>query len=371
MSGIAIVGGGPGGAATAIALARVGRRPMLLERDVVPGEKVCGEFLGEDAAAALRELGLDVAALGAVPISRALFGAGRWRAELRLPFAAWGLPRATLDAALQEAAGAAGGELHSGVAVRAAEAIPTGWRLRLADGSVVEAGELVLATGKHELRGLARAAQGGAIGVKLPLRGTAPEEAVALLACGGGYAGLQPRPGGGANLCAALDPLAPSVTEVARSGERFIAHVAAGSDVAAELLSRLEPASARPMTVAGVPYGFVHRGGGPFRVGDQAAVIPSFCGDGVAMALASALAAAAAIGERQRAAHHHDAWAGRVAGGMRLAGLFAAAGRRAPRALVAGVGLAPGFAAWAAGATRLGWRCPRGTARASGCGSRA
>jgi flavin-dependent dehydrogenase len=350
---LVIVGGGPAGAAAAIALARAGARPLLLERDSAATEKVCGEFLGEDAARALSGLGLDLPALGAVPIRRALLGAGRRRAEMALPFPAWGLPRATLDAALLARAAEAGAALRLGSAVQAAAPDGAGWRLRLA-GDVLRADLLLLATGKHELRGLRRPARGGWIGVKLPLAGAVPEAAITLLACTGGYAGLQPRPGGGANLCAALDPAAPGVAAAARSAEGFLRHVAAGSDLAARLLAGCVPALPRPMTVAGVPYGFLHRGGGPFRAGDQAAVIPSFCGDGVAMALASGRRAAAALLAGRAAEDHHAAWARSVRGGMRLAGLVAALTNRTPALLVAGAALAPALAAWSARRTRLG-----------------
>lgn len=356
MSRPVIVGGGPAGTAAAIALARAGLAPLLIERDATASEKVCGEFLAEDAARGLAALGLDLPSLGAVPIRRAMFGAARWEATLQLPFAAWGLPRATLDAALLDAAHDAGAEIRCGTAV--SEATPDGeiWRLRLANGEAMRTGALVLATGKHELRGLRRAARGGAIGVKLPLDGVAPEAAILLLACAGGYAGLQPRPGGGANLCAALDPRAPGVAEAARSASSFLAHVAAGSTLAEHALRGLRPALARPMTVAGVPYGFVHRGGGPFRVGDQVSVIPSFCGDGVAMALHSGLRAAEALRGGEPGVAHHARWAMEVRGGMQIAGWLAALTERAPRLLVGGAALAPGLAAFAARRTRLGFR---------------
>ena len=127
--------------------------------------------------------------------------------------------------------------------------------------------------------------------------------------------------------------------------------------MAARRLAGLRPALARPLTVAGVPYGILHRGGGagePFRIGDQAAVVPSFCGDGVAMALGSGLAAAAALGRGVTAGAHHAAWASSIAGGMRLAGMLSWLAAHAPRLMLAGTALAPGAARWAARQTRLG-----------------
>ena len=77
-----------------------------------------------------------------------------------------------------------------------------------------------------------------------------------LLPFDGGYAGLQPLPGGGANLCAAMHG-APG--EAARDAGALLARVAAGSALGARLLSDMEPAWARPLAVGGVPYGFRHR----------------------------------------------------------------------------------------------------------------
>ncbi|MGG5887143.1 NAD(P)/FAD-dependent oxidoreductase [Falsiroseomonas sp. HC035] len=352
-----VLGGGPAGTAAAIALARAGAAPVLVERAAVTAEKVCGEFLGADAAALLAGLGLDLPALGAVPIRQARFGAGARRSTVALPFQAWSLPRATLDAALLDTAIHAGVRLRLGVAAVAAAPDAGGWHLRLADGAVLRAGNLVLATGKHELRGLARPVSGGAIGLKLALEGAEMADAIALLSCTGGYAGLQPRGGGGANLCMAMHLGTPGLARAARDPVALLAHVMAGSELARDLLAHARPAWARVMTVAGVPYGFIHRDAGPaglFRVGDQASVVPSLCGDGIAMALASGVRAATAIGAGEGAALHHRQWARAVAPGMRLAGLADGLMAHAPGLLVAAMGAAPGLARWGARRTRMG-----------------
>ncbi|OYV32721.1 MAG: hypothetical protein B7Z81_12360 [Acidocella sp. 20-61-6] len=63
----------------------------------------------------------------------------------------------------------------------------------------------------------------------------------------------------------------------------YLAHILAGAE---ELLPQ-------PLTIYRVPYGYIHRPNANdpthiFRLGDQAGVIPSFTGDGMAIALHSA-----------------------------------------------------------------------------------
>ncbi|MCP1169683.1 FAD-dependent monooxygenase, partial [Limimaricola sp. ASW11-118] len=53
-----IIGGGPGGASTAIGLARAGRRVALIERAAFPRRKVCGEFISSASRPVLDALGV-------------------------------------------------------------------------------------------------------------------------------------------------------------------------------------------------------------------------------------------------------------------------------------------------------------------------
>jgi len=164
---------------------------------------------------------------------------------------------------------------------------------------------------------------------------------VTLLPFSGGYAGLQPIPGGGANLCGALHGEAGAA---ARDAAAFVMRVAAGSALGARLLDGARPAWDRPLAVAGVPYGFRAAAGGPpglFRIGDQAAVIPSFSGEGIALALHSGLAAAAAILAGDSAAGFDAAWRRRSAWPMRWAGLGAWVLRQAPGAFTGAAAVAP------------------------------
>lgn len=356
---VAVIGAGPAGAAAAIALAEAGRDVLLLDRHAEAQECVCGEFLGVDAARALARLGLDLPALGALPLKGLRLGAGTREAGVALPFPAWSLPRRDLDGALRARAATTGAILRAGAPVQAAAWRDGAWRLRQGDREVA-AQRVVLATGKHAMRGHPRLGAGaGALGLKLHLQGVAMAAEIALLPFGGGYAGLQPRPGGGANLCVVIGN--GDAGTIARDPAALLARVAGGSAVAARLLAGAAPEWDRPLAIGAVPYGFrhSHRPGdqpgppGLYRVGDQAAVIPSCAGEGVAMALHSGLAAAAAILAGEDAGRFHAGWQSRIRGAMLWGGAAGGLLGAAPGLVVGLSATLPGIARLIARRTRL------------------
>ncbi|MGP9822442.1 NAD(P)/FAD-dependent oxidoreductase, partial [Salinarimonas sp. NSM] len=315
---VLVVGGGLAGAACAIRLAEAGADVVLVEREAGAHDKVCGEFLSAEAAAMLDGIGLADALAGSPSISRLALVNGTRSAEADLPFVARGLTRARLDEALLARAAAAGVALRRGRAVRRLdrEGAREGgrWSARLDGGDVVTAARVVLATGKHDLRGHARPdpADPGLVGLKVHLA-LAPDATarldgrIALVLFAGGYAGLQRVEGGRANLCL----VAPARRLRAAGGlPRLISGIAAGTPALAALLADARVLGERPRAIARIPYGFVHRPSradpeGLLRVGDQAGVVPSFCGDGMAMALYGGLAAANALAAGEDEARHH------------------------------------------------------------------
>src|SRR5664279_4429842 len=203
-----VIGAGPAGASLAVLLSRAGRDVVLVEREAGPTDKVCGEFLSREAALYLASLGLDLAALGAVPIEAVRLVTGRRVASAKLPFAAVSLSRRVLDEALLGRAVQLGATVRRGATVQGLAPCSGGWAARLADGMEIEARAAFLATGKHDLRGWKRppGVQGDLVAFKLHWRLSPAQTAelaghVELVLFRGGYAGLQPVEGGRANLC--------------------------------------------------------------------------------------------------------------------------------------------------------------------------
>jgi flavin-dependent dehydrogenase len=245
----------------------------------------------------------------------------RRRVEAALPRVAAGLSRRTLDEALLGAASAAGARIVRGCVARAAE--PQCRRIRLEDGEEVEAKRLILATGKHELRGGGRPLDlaDHPVGLRTALRPTERlrselEEAIELHLFDGGYAGLLLQEDGSANLC-----LSASRQRLKDAGgiEPLIESVARELPSLAARLSEAE--AGEWSAVAGVPYGWRAHSTeeGVYRIGDQAAVIASLAGDGIAVALESGAALGWAIGRGISAAQFQGEWARRSALPVRTA----------------------------------------------------
>jgi flavin-dependent dehydrogenase len=92
---------------------------------------------------------------------------------------------------------------------------------------------------------------------------------------------------------------------IGRSWAALLTTIGAETPLLATRLQGAQPEWEKPLTVAGLPYGLVVRQPAPdglWRLGDQAAVIPSFSGDGMSIALHSARLAASAYLEGRCAA---------------------------------------------------------------------
>ncbi|HEV2325758.1 MAG TPA: FAD-dependent oxidoreductase [Terracidiphilus sp.] len=296
-----VMGGGVAGCAAAIALRRNGRSVTLIEREPTPRHKVCGEFLSGEALEDLRALGIDVAALGAVPIPRVRLAAARRAAEAPLPFPAASLTRKTLDTALIAEAIAAGVRVERGRSVQALRRTANGmWQATLDHGALCEAPTAFLATGKHDLRGHARPKDPQRwVAFKMYYR-LAPAQSAELahsselMLYPGGYGGIQPVEGGIANLCWVVQQR--YLATAGHRWDKFLARMQQHCPHLAMRLAGAEPLLDKPIAITHIPYGHIRRTteDGLYCIGDQAAVIPSFTGDGISIALHTARCAVAA-----------------------------------------------------------------------------
>ena len=145
-----ILGAGPAGCAAAIALARAGASPLLLDRDRTPGDALCGGFLSWRTLAQLESLGLDHDRLGGQTVDRLRLFAHGSMVQAPLPARAMGLSRRALDTAMRDHAIALGTQFATDT-IRTLEGTTAigqahEWRCET----------LFLATGKHDVRGQSR-----------------------------------------------------------------------------------------------------------------------------------------------------------------------------------------------------------------------
>ena len=295
-----VVGGGLAGSAVATLLGQAGRHVTLLERTRGPHDKVCGEFLSVEALRYLDLLGVDVRRLGALTVSTLRLTRGARTTEQLLPFPAMSLTRRVLDEALLTRAAQAGVTVRRGVSVdslvRQQDSL---WRATTADGDCFNAAAAFLATGKHDLRGHCRPMKSsltrhaGLLAFNAYFRVPSTQaqllqEAIEVYLFRHGYCGLQLVEDGTANLGLLIE------RKHFTTWPELLQDICRQVPLLSERLGAAVQTLVKPLALSHIPYGFRRPNTVEdlWVVGDQAAVIPSFSGDGMAIALHSGVQAA-------------------------------------------------------------------------------
>jgi flavin-dependent dehydrogenase len=294
----AVIGGGVAGPALAAELARAGRSVILFEKEKAAHDKVCGEFISHEGVRYLHGLGVSLEGLGALPIRHVRLARHAGAVTNELPFEAQSLSRRVLDETLLQLASEAGAEIQRGIRVKGLEKDGNAWAVHLEDENPVAAEAIFLATGKHDLKDWkrTRGQHPECIAFKAYWRLAADQAAelsghVELILFPGGYAGLEEVEGGRANLSLIVrkDAYAAkygSWDSLLSGMQERCPHLKNRLDGAASLMDK-------PLAISSLPFGHVAwESGGVWRLGDQAAAIPSFSGDGISIALHSARRAA-------------------------------------------------------------------------------
>lgn len=326
---VAIVGGGPGGAALAARLADAGRDVLVLERAPAWRWRACGVFASPAALAALRRTGLDGATIRAVagPIP-AMRVETRMGTAFRLTYGAEeggdqavGFDRSRLDPALLGLARDRGADVRTGATAVAVDIERGEITVRDVQGmtSLVQASVVVGADGLRSIvagsAGVARKARlGPRVGLTYHLEdldATGVRDA-RMCVIRDGYIGIAPVPGGRVNIGIVLgDSWRP---RLARDGAQAIARSIveaveaidgdAGSwrfGRACDSIAGASPLGHRATRRAGMAGARRH---GWILIGDAAGFLDPFTGEGLHRAFVSAELAARALltGTAQREA---------------------------------------------------------------------
>ena len=290
-----MVGAGPAGSVAARELARRGLGVLLVDQAQFPRSKVCGSCLNGYAIAALDRIGLGSlpAQLGAVPLKRVTLTAGGRRADI--PFSnGVSLSRTALDAALIEAAVTSGAEFLPGVRATMGECVGGVRRVTLKTDQQsiqIEANIVIIADGlngrtsPHPSTVDPKARLGA--GTILPVApANIPRGQLVMAASRHGYVGLVRLEDDQLDIAAAFD--ANFVRECGGLAQAAVAVLKEAGVPEIEGFERAHwkgtPAlTRRPQQIAGERW---------FAVGDAAGYIEPFTGEGMAWAIAGAVALA-------------------------------------------------------------------------------
>jgi flavin-dependent dehydrogenase len=354
---VVVVGAGPAGALAARELARLGRAVLLVDRAAFPRWKVCGCCLNGRALATLAAVGLaDLPRrLGAVTLESVLVAARDCQARLRLPGGA-ALSREAFDGALVRSAIGAGAAFLPQTRAALGPVVASGREIVLAhDGTTAAVmAALVLAADGLGGRFLAGAADAPSAVSSRVGAGTmiddAPDDFASgcvHMACGtGGYVGLVRLEDGRLDVAAAFDRDA-----VRRAGGPGEAAVRILRDVglpAVPSLTRLPWRGTPPLTRTASRLACER----VLVLGNAAGYVEPCTGEGIAWALASAVAVAP-LADRAARQWHPSAvrrWAAlhrRLVSGRQMTCRVVAAALRHPRltrAAIRVLGRLPGLA---------------------------
>jgi len=289
---LGIVGGGPAGAAAAITAARMGAKVVLFEARDFPRHKVCGEFVSAESldllAGLLQNAPEAVSVFAKAPVinrTRLLFG-GRV-IEVEVSPTALSVSRYDLDVLLWNAAQRAGVEVHSNCEVIASDGGGP-FTLQTSAGSYTSKA-LIVAAGRWSQFTSDRTLPPGPkwIGLKAHFREPNAKPSTDLYFFENGYCGVQPVAADVVNACAMVR------SDRATSLEQVVALHPKLAERAAGWHALMQPVSTAPL---------VYREPQPVRdsmmfVGDAAAFIDPFSGDGISIALRSGRVAAECLRE--------------------------------------------------------------------------
>lgn len=285
---VAIVGAGPAGSTLAALLAGRGVSVALYDRDAFPRDKLCGEFLSYDALPVLEPLGVidEIDQAGAPRIERCRIVGSSRTYEFPLPHVSRGVSRLLFDDLLLRLAEKNGAKRLDGVAVTDIREL----NARVVAGAWGRWGRF----DQQLQRAFVRDRVHRNFGFKRHYHGEHPRDTIELYSFARGYLGVNAVEGDVTNICGLVH--ASRLTGHKGRWDAFIETIRAEEKPLDALYARNTPAQENYLSSE--PVIFRARSaveGGIFMVGDASGVIDPLTGNGMAMAVESALLAAPLI----------------------------------------------------------------------------
>ena len=288
-----VIGGGIAGSTAAYHLAKLGYNVAILEKSDTAHHKVCGEFLSFEAVSYLKEMGIFLSDQSPTVRQFQLF-LPRSKAGFTFPFAGRGVSRYKIDEDLLNNAGEKGAKVYRGICMRNYQSEDDGTFTIETNRGNFYAKHLFMAIGKHDYSKEHKrfGKDNSYIGLKTHIHlGSLSQEykeTTVLFTFPGGYGGICPVEGGVFNFCFVIKKriyrtlhgqFNEAIDYLRRSNSRL--------DFVFQQAEFIKPVCA----VGHIPYGFLRTQNNHhnvFFLGDQRMVIPSFTGDGMAIALSTA-----------------------------------------------------------------------------------
>ena len=288
---IIIIGGGLAGLVSAIHLSKAGLQVTLIEKNEYPKHKVCGEYISNEVLPYLQQLGADPMTTGAKKISRFLLSTTRGKTiEATLPLGGFGVSRYTLDYFfLQKAIENNCTVIQDTVLdIHFADDI---FQVKIKEGNNLSAKIVIGAFGKRSNMDITLNREfiknrSPFIGVKTHLRGSFPDDMVALHNFKGGYCGVSQVENGNLNVCYLANY---NSFQQHKNIDVFNKEVLYKNPHLKNIFENSVPVFEQPLTISQVSFSnkttVQHH---VLMCGDAAGMIHPLCGNGMAMAIHSA-----------------------------------------------------------------------------------
>jgi len=287
---VIIIGGGLAGLSSAIHLTKAGIEVLVIEKNMYPKHKVCGEYISNEVLPYLAYLEIDVFQLGAQKINKFEISTPKSKLiKASLPLGGFGISRYTLDEALAKKA------IHDGASIIEDSVIDIQFlndyfsvqtkektfHSRIVIGAYGKRASLDIKLDRNYIK-----RKSPFLAVKTHVKGDFPNDVVALHNFKGGYCGVSKVENDTINLCYITTFEA---FKKYKDIEDFQEKVVFKNEYLKTIFKHAQPVFHAPLTISQISFANKN----PIEnhiimCGDTAGLIHPLCGNGMSMAIRSA-----------------------------------------------------------------------------------